>query len=1463
MRDNGQTEGVASGAGRRLRPWLSTVALLAGLAIPPVPPAQAQSDRSRDAAAIIDLFVYVDQSRSVFQEVDNRRAADDLVTMIRDVLDQPLSKDSARPVLSGDGRLFLYGFGEKNVIDETADSCDDDIRPLMEGGATADERSRIDDALNGYAANDPNLKATNFACLFDHIAGNPAIAESAGANRQAAVLIASDFLHDPFNRRHTDPELIRRELAGLESRSNKAPEQEARIRVLKQIQSYLANGTYVAHSGVCELLQAFKNNTMPDNVAATLAQVVAMKQKAGTVVPQLAFLEIKLGEANFSRPNSDYAKCAIETSGQGLFAGLAAAALGAERFSFEETRNGEFGRIFADYLASLAPRIRPELDNGHFLQLSDTLFELKLIADNRSRRDATVDALEINTGKSFEAIAIDSVRIGGNAKTPLPAINIRKRLPSNRPITVRLRYRHADAPDSSLTSEIIKIQPLNKPALTVALRDGSFIAPAGQPAVVPLRVTNNTQRPVRIKTIRGGTSADTAIDLPRPDGVDAPIAPGTSREIERRIGAGMAIRPALEDGRISLFLQLETEDSQNTFDLTPLPLGKPAETDALVLVNARHQVDGVDDQPSRLVLKLANGNKNPTAIQSVESIRVREQGGVRDFPLPPALQRSIAPDTQTELVVAESDTGMSGLFDALARLRAQGDQGDGQLGIRTRGLAAVAPATRIHHGFLPERNPRVACPSPDSLGSAMNWHIPPTQGARLTLTLSTTFSAYMPPVEQFRINGHETKKLNSRRDWRRNNEDGQTVQVEIPFDDEDGLLKHDSRELSVELFNKHGDAVCGRAIQVPAHMDGDPAEFEVVEKSWRIKKRDGSRYLTFELHHRSTASFQILDRITVVRPGQELEDGDRVEHVFWDGSNASGINFFRPSKPNATDGARELGINIDLYNIAQDDLEKSRLRFFSRRDRVGNPRGLSPELPDPTIRFADPAWNTERAALGFRFDRTNEPYNVNRLLVSANRRPQRSSEFIVLSFDDPLGVIANNNEDQHSVAIPRPHSEAQTRILAADKLFGCFLAVGKDYRGCPQWFELPALPPSTMRLEGGPDAYDAKSQVATVRLFNAGPYPEVATALVFDTATTGVPPLEQPISSDGVIAAGGERTLAVPVESRADRAALLRAVRFDVGVTFAHGSTVAPVPAGADVPQIGLGDVEIDRIDTVAHWFLDRLDVRPIDPPNAIVSLDASRAVGSLDGFQVEYALVNDSSGREVASDRLTIPGDPAGDLRQTLRQRAGFQQSEAVFQEGLTIRASMYSADGHLISRTTTPIDYTKKPSEFQFAIYALSAFTCISAVIVVIFYGARIFSIRRKNQKVARTFAYIASIISVFSIVVFTSSSNWFDNFKSLAKLLDASIGALFTIFPFSISTNISRYRATFAEFLWPKAANRLMTMSHQNFARRLLHFSLIASLVLAAVIFHRLYKDGTFVTRDLCNEQLSIVLSTESCP
>ena len=144
----------------------------------------------------IDLFVYADQSQSIFADPDGdgQKPATKLVEMIRTAINSPISPLASRKVLDRGGRIFLYGFGDNDIINESPYDCSDDIRTFLDGESAGS--GEIDAGLQNYEGTSAENKITNLSCVFDHIKNNENINQAQTDNRQPMILIASDFLHD-------------------------------------------------------------------------------------------------------------------------------------------------------------------------------------------------------------------------------------------------------------------------------------------------------------------------------------------------------------------------------------------------------------------------------------------------------------------------------------------------------------------------------------------------------------------------------------------------------------------------------------------------------------------------------------------------------------------------------------------------------------------------------------------------------------------------------------------------------------------------------------------------------------------------------------------------------------------------------------------------------------------------------------------------------------------------------------------------------------------------------------------------------------------------------------------------------------------------------------------------------------------------------------------------------------------
>ena len=432
----------------------------------------------------IDLFVYADQSQSIFADPDGdgQKPATKLVEMIRTAINSPISPLASRKVLDRGGRIFLYGFGDNDITIENPYDCSDDIRTFLDGEAAGS--GEIDAGLQNYQGTNAENKLTNLSCVFDHIKNNENINQAQTDNRQPMILIASDFLHDPFN--------------------------------VSTMPVPPPNDFQLPEQGICDFLEGYyTSNQLPPSLDEALFGMDFLER--GGSRRYIATLEMQLTREDFSK-SSPYSRCAIASAGTDrLAAKLISSALNAERFGFEDLDGNSFAERFAkQMLYAIAPP--PELDNVNLTQKlgSDTL---DITFMEPSGLPATIRRLEFGseaTGWIQVSLNQPVELAGGQEQNYTQEISLPE-VQGSDDLNVRAIYTRENG-TSELISAVTAVDSESLRPLVV--REFNVELDNSLAAAFPVRIQNPNSTAARLAAIRVSTEAgggEREIRLPESD----------------------------------------------------------------------------------------------------------------------------------------------------------------------------------------------------------------------------------------------------------------------------------------------------------------------------------------------------------------------------------------------------------------------------------------------------------------------------------------------------------------------------------------------------------------------------------------------------------------------------------------------------------------------------------------------------------------------------------------------------------------------------------------------------------------------------------------------------------------------------------------------------------------------------------------------------------------------------------
>ncbi|MGB1025558.1 MAG: hypothetical protein ACPGYL_03280, partial [Rhodospirillaceae bacterium] len=1002
-------------------------------ALTPMPAIAQNSEVSSSALTRfppIDLFVYADQSGSVYDRVNGTTPAAQLSQMVIDVIDSPLSAASDRTVLDGNGRFYLYGFGENQPLSEQANSCDDDVTALAEG-LTSSSRGDIDAALQVYAGRDPNNNATNFTCLFQHIANNQAIAAAQNDGRQAVVLIASDFLHDPFDQ--SEISLADGGDAGL-----------------------VRSGVYVANEGICDLEDIYTSGNLPTELAAGVSETVNAGN-TGLYSPLYTFLELKLSSSNFRIENSPYAQCAITTSRDGLLTNVLQPLLRAERFSFEDADS--FGPQFA---RTVINRLAPPLGivSTSINQLGDNAIEVTATVNNPTGRTVSVTSLGVSFQGSLIQTTIPNgpVSIAPDRQVVLgPLLVENTSIGAATEVILSVSY-DLDSGGEAQSTNPLTVQVNQSMPLTASI--DTVLMPPNDPASFTLTLTNQLDTPLSISSIFAGSTAPTyQLDVP---GTLNALSGQTSRSLSLTVPE--EARPDLEAGVLSLFIEARPNTGSATSRIA-IDLAIPAPDAALppnVTSTTLQYLNGEDQRPT---LQVILNNPNPFNI-SIDSLIFANSNGVQLGELDRLTndQRIVGPNTQKTINLQIEILRDQGLFDPI--LREMRNSIEVLISATAEGLPAGAPSPLdISYQVAPE----ISCPDvrrPESYA----WTLPEGTSGLLELTLRHGHpTAIMPPIESYRIRGAGQEVISTdqwqRVLWSQESNGSQTARVRIPFNtDAMRKLRYETLEnLSVQLFSGANTAICNPEISIPARPSDDVLPLTIPDNSWALEGENGDQILRFRVVNENRTSLLRLDEVRLV-DGDASDRGValRDEVTFANGAlNGSEDAYVSPGGE-----GRIVRINLARLNHDEESIRAIWIRLITIHDGNQATPPFRPVLPADSIEISRSSWNIGSPELTLTIT-ADIPYRTERVLITGqqDRTPPQSmpSNAFSVPIEGEFGGLDGLRPATITVALPFALQQNQQGLLGLDNLFAC-VPIG-NAGDCEGWERLPPMPPSNLITE--------------------------------------------------------------------------------------------------------------------------------------------------------------------------------------------------------------------------------------------------------------------------------------------------------------------------------------------------------------------------------------------------------------
>jgi len=1241
----------------------AAIALMAAIAIllisVSVGSAQTARPGSTDVERIppIDLFIYADQSDSVFTSVDGMRPADQLAQMIEDAIDSPLGDGVTRRVLSGEGRLFLYGFGEDAPLSEQAGDCGDDVVTLVDGLTGAD-RSQIDSAIASYASENPEKKATNFECLFQHIAENEALQRAVSQDRQAMVLIASDFLHDPFNKStipnsgQWNPALIRR-------------------------------GVFREGQGICEFEGLYRNGALPPQVEAALTAAAATGRES-RYPPLYGLLEFDLTTDNFrTDPDGPYATCALDTSRNGLFAGLIEDPLNASRFRFEDAAN--FGPQF---VSRMVTRIAspPDLNEISLKPLSENSVELVATVSNPASVPVTVLRGFVSNGTDTEDFVPSEGGItlppGGDG-TIGPVVVDGDGFGTEDSLSISFEYRVGDTERTSLTKGSPRSLEVGD-ALSIMADEP--LAPPNQPARVGVSLRNSAAQTLTLDRLAVGVSLPGVdVDLPE-DNRQIP----TGGTVRFPVTIPQRLMGALLQGNLQIFAEASLPGRVGREPLrASTEISAPATTVPLMVSKAvLHFRNGLDRNPD-LELNVSNDNNFDSEVARLDfqTVSGRRLG---TFELTEAGQGAVAAENQRLVEISATQLREGEVYGPI--LQALRRREDVRVVAVGNDLGQVSPDQQASIDVVYDEPPQIVCPS-ESRNESFTWSQPRGSAGFLELRLSYTSDAsLLPAINGFAVS-NGTDEVRKEDDWGpfewEPTRDGGRTQsrVVIAFDDPDmrKLRYETTHNLDIELFDANRNSICGE-FQIPAHAGGDPQPIQIDEDSWHLRQDTGSGdlFLEFEVFHESLTTDQRLDEVRILEAGSADSDEGSIypetsmlqtpERI------AEGRAYISPGRSKA----QIVRMNLRRLGLEPQDVTGQRLRVRSWHDIQQGIFGkvYTVKIDRPSVTLTNFSWAAEESVLSM--DATpNAISKIGEFLIApgivgiGGKLAADRSNVATFPFQEGEILMPEDRQRTLNAELSAEAQDAWKGILSADSLFGCAGIAGQEPSECENWVALPRMPPSQFQVITSPGlgangiGYDALDQRLKAQVTNFGPYIDVIRGARFSETGSNVVVEETFETEDHVVVPPGRSMHLAALISSERQSFLLEAVVFDYRLVTRQGSSMPLETGRADPPQLTFRDVETHQIDFVAkntYFFLaDFFSDKTISipPPTLSSNVRIERQLGEIQPVILSIGLTG--NGQNLTSGQLKIvtvsgPSDP--DNSTIADRRLGMQVRDVLIED-------------------------------------------------------------------------------------------------------------------------------------------------------------------------------------------------------
>lgn len=1214
----------------------------------------------------VDIYVYADQSRTVFNDVSGNRPVDRLTEMIGSALDSRLQDGRTRTVLSDGGTFSLIGFGDSNIANEQANDCSDDIRVLADN-LSAGDRTAINNALANYAANDPDHKATNFNCVYQHIAANAAIQQAANADRQAVILIASDFVHDPFNRSFIDAE------AGAES-------------------------FYIQGQGLCQIAGSLVDGNLPPAMGDMLDAAAGAKGNAVKFRPIFVQLELTLPPESFD--NNQYDGCARRVNGAGLFASLTADRLSAFRFRFEDA--GSFGTEFANVLFT---RIAPPMviRKNSLVPLGDDSMRLVLEVINQGRVEALVHEVNVSVGDDRIGSYPISLAVPAGGRSVTETISIGTRLAAEQALAVVASYRLGNASTALQTNRLTLAEDRDRP-LDITIEENAIISPPGQPARVPIRLQNHLLETVTVQSINAGRSGavPTSQDV---DILPLSIGAGEAANVEMRISAS-DVRRALREGALEITVSAATADNE-FFQIGPDPVPQARAPSAPIVISANILLNDRESRSAVLRLEVRNPNNFDLPLSGVSFL---VDGTATPLAVQPdRINTPLTPGETRPLTInapADSDT-INQLIGLLQRH-------DGQL-VVSAGRLQSEPVRPLHE-YAANGRPPVLCPD-RSLPSSYEWTVGEDRGARLHLELVSHASLPPAPVERFVVE-RVVVSPPAPAAWKRLPPGGFGLSLVLPFDTPQlQRLKHQATDIQIRLEDANG-SVCGQPITLPAHDDGNPKPIQVVDDSWSLRPVGNRQMLALRIFHDSSSSLQRLERVTLVRAGQSAEAGDPVELHILPTTIDPRRSYTNPGQDNAV----EILLDYELNGFSLGDVHGSSIRLFPERRQSALPSAIPVRLEKPRIAIAFGEWSEDESRLLLGLAPQGKRLKLDRVLLATSRNPRAPDIFTATL--DTEEILLPQQAGSIQATITRQQFDENQQVFSDGELFACVPAIPDRPADCAPWEPLPAMPRSTFDVSAVGPGYDDRSAELSFRLENVGHYPDVFIGAELQAARKEGRPRFQDAQTPVYLAPDDALDVRLPVDSSGGRSFLLDSVLFSVAPSFLRESpVVTPLrDLSADLPTVTIHDISVDYVDVIAAWTMQQFDL-DVDPPVVRATITVRRQEGPLRDLGLQVAMVRegtDNAFQSLTADVALPAAEALASGRQVSREIA-IETATPALDQGAAIQAGLTLQSGALVVENVhKTINYNGWP-RFSSALLYLSLLTSLGLMVLIILTRAR----------------------------------------------------------------------------------------------------------------------------------------------